>query len=128
MKTLLKNGFYQIILVLVFLSLTYEQAAQKWPLSRQFVSGNKPITSADFSPDGSFLATASEDQRVQFWDTASWTVVRNYTSSAGIPLTVRFSKDNTKLAIGYDSSIIEVLRISDMQLIFSNTTRQQQIF
>jgi WD40 repeat protein len=80
------------------LALITENKARVWSLrTRQYV-GQKivhhgPILDADFSPDGRWLATASEDKTARIWE-----------ASTGLPASDWFEHDNSVVAVDFSPS------------------------
>jgi WD40 repeat protein len=80
------------------LALITENKARVWSLrTRQYV-GQKivhhgPILDADFSPDGRWLATASEDKTARIWE-----------ASSGLPASDWFEHDESVVAVDFSPS------------------------
>lgn len=68
----------------------------------------KEFTDAAFHPSGKFLATASNDKTIKFWDTASWGVATTFTWNAGRMRSIAFSPDGSLAAAGTDNGKIVV--------------------
>lgn len=68
----------------------------------------KHFTAAAFSPDGSRLATTSNDTAATIWDTTTWEVRRRYEWQIGRLRTVCFAPDGLRCAAGSDSGQIVV--------------------
>jgi hypothetical protein len=65
----------------------------------------RPVSSVAFSPDGSRLASASGDQTIKVWDTASGQVLRTLKGHTGGVRSMAFSPDGSRLASGSDDPI-----------------------
>jgi WD40 repeat protein/serine/threonine protein kinase len=63
-----------------------------------FTGHTKLVGSVVFSPDGTRLATASEDGTVKVWDAANGRVIRNLEGHKGFVVNVAFSPDGKQLA------------------------------
>ncbi|MBY0456755.1 MAG: WD40 repeat domain-containing protein [Gemmataceae bacterium] len=68
----------------------------------------KHFTSVAFSPDGSKLATTSNDTAATLWDTTTWQVTRRYEWAIGRLRVVCFSPDGLRCAAGIETGQIVV--------------------
>ena len=71
--------------------------SQLWSSSVAHASN---VTAVAFSPDGSWLATASLDQTVKIWSTANWNLQQTLTGYANGVTSVAFSPDGQKVISG----------------------------
>jgi WD40 repeat protein len=71
------------------------------------------VNSIAFSPDGSLLATGSNDSKVRLWNTEDGSVVRTLNSNlAGRALSVAFSPNGDMIAIGGHLCTVELRLVS----------------
>lgn len=86
--------------------------------------------SADFSPDSRWLATTSFDGLIRLYDVSQLTT--NFTTilptlkksapGGNEPFTIRFSPDNTKMAVGFnDTPAVDILSSHDLSLLYKAT-------
>jgi WD40 repeat protein len=73
----------------------------------------KHFTSAAFSPDGTRLATTSNDAAATVWDAATWEVRRRYAWNIGRLRTVCFAPDGLRCAAGSDTGQVVVWDLDD---------------
>ncbi|MEO3751846.1 NB-ARC domain-containing protein [Streptomyces sp. B6B3] len=85
----------------------------RWPppdlpdpaLLRILTGGSDGVRALAFSPDGTSLATACDDEVVRTWDPATGTLLRTLTGHEGYVNAVAFSPDGTSLvSVGADGS------------------------
>jgi tetratricopeptide (TPR) repeat protein len=67
-----------------------------------------PIDSLAFSPDGSRLASACQDQTVKIWDVASAQELRTLKGHTNVVWSVAFSPDGSRLASASDDGTIKL--------------------
>ena len=67
------------------------------------------VTAISFRPDGAVLATGHDDGRVRLWETASATMIREWTMEPSPISTLSFSSDGEKLAVGREDRALVLL-------------------
>jgi WD40 repeat protein len=86
-----------------------------WPVSGPF--HDRPVTKNDnkkhfadlaYHPSGNYLATASNDETIKFFDTTTWELVRTFTWKTGKMRAVCFSPDGTLAAAGGEKGQVVV--------------------
>ncbi len=77
---------------------------------------NGPVTSAEFSPDGKLVATASADQTVGIWESISGNVVGLFNHSNEVSQAI-FSPGGTRLAtLAHTESVARIWNIADQSI------------
>jgi serine/threonine protein kinase len=71
------------------------------------------VYSVSFSPDGSLLASGSEDKTIKLWRVADGSLVRTLTGHTDWVWSVSFSPDGRLLASGSADDTIKLWRVSD---------------
>ena len=65
------------------------------------------VTDVVFSPDGTLLASASDDKKILLWDVASWTIRHTLEGHSSHVTGIDFSPDGQQLvSVSYDKNII----------------------
>ncbi|KAG1728721.1 WD40-repeat-containing domain protein [Suillus paluster] len=75
---------------------------------QEFNDRGSVITSLDFSPNGTVLATGSWDYTTKLWSTTTWQQQGNPIGCAALVNCVRYSPSGELLAIATQSSVIEI--------------------
>ncbi len=76
------------------------------------------INAAQFSPNGSLLATVADDGQAAVWDTRSLQRVDRFPQErAGKAQTADFSSNGQAVAVGYDSGVVAVFSLSSQRLV-----------
>ncbi|MCX7992248.1 MAG: Ig-like domain-containing protein [Fimbriimonadales bacterium] len=70
-----------------------------------------------YSPDGQYLASASEDSTIKIWRLSDGQLVRTLTGHASGVFSLAFSPDGQYLASGSEDAAVKIWRVSDGQLI-----------
>ncbi|MFD1542410.1 WD40 repeat domain-containing protein [Nonomuraea guangzhouensis] len=74
--------------------------------SAELMGHAKPVNSLDFTRDGTYLATGSEDGTARVWNVATGVSVTTLKSDAESVMSVAFNPDGTRLATGsFDGTV-----------------------
>ena len=85
------------------------------------------IRCVSFSPDGSLLATTSEDSTVAIWDPNTGRLLRSLTGDTGEVHTVSFSADGKLLASGGEDKTVRLWNVASGKLLRSFEGHQDRI-
>jgi WD40 repeat protein len=72
-----------------------------------------PITDIVYSPDGSLIATASQDGSIRIWDAANGSPIRTLTGHGGGVNSIAFSPDSQLIVSGSDDRTAIIWNVSD---------------
>ncbi|MFO7618171.1 MAG: Ig-like domain-containing protein [Thermoplasmata archaeon] len=76
-------------------------------LVREFSGHQGAVRSAEYSPNGTYIASGSEDHYVKIWNANTGALVRNITEHEGSVTAVNWSADGKLLATGsFDNDVI----------------------
>jgi WD40 repeat protein len=103
------------ILSLVVMVLPYGLLFGQTPqvtLERTLTAHTKNVHSAPISRDGRFLASASSDQTVKFWEIESGRELKSFSGHTGDVNTVAISPDGQLLASGSDDKTVRIWEVS----------------
>ena len=78
------------------------------------------VKSVTYSPDGSTLATGSNDNTVRLWDARTGACTSVITGHTGSVLSVKYSPDGETLSTGSADRTVKVWRVSDGLLLWTS--------
>jgi WD40 repeat protein len=84
-----------------------------WKPVAELSQKRKHILSGAFTPDGRCFLTASNEETVKCWDTASWTLKREYAWEVGGLRTIAVAPDGMTAAAGGDKAAIVLFDLDD---------------
>lgn len=74
-----------------------------------------PITSASVSPDGTYLASAGEDNTLKVWSTSGWSLLYNIDTSGSLSQHLAWSHNQRYLAFANEHAQLEVWDLQNQQ-------------
>ena len=93
------------------------------------ISDAADINCVEFSPNGSLIATGSDDNRtVKLWNSSSGSLVRTLIKHEGYIWTVAFSPDGQLVASGAGDNIIKIWKVSTGQLLYTLTDHSGAVY
>jgi len=98
-----------------FLSLSGHDApviVVEYSLVHELIGHMEIVNDLSFSPDGTILASASNDGSVRFWDVDGGNLIRTIDPLVDRVLNVEFSPDGNLIAIGGHKCFIELRRVN----------------
>ena len=104
----MKRTLFYIVLILLFVSTIYLPIsfAQETPIT---LNGHTyRIRSISFSPDGTTIASSSDDKTIRLWDADTGAHIRTLTGHEHNVVSVSFSPDGTTIASGSDDDTIRL--------------------
>ncbi len=86
-------------------------------LAREIEGHAEAVMDVEYSPDGTMLASASEDNTVKLWDSSDGDFIRNVTTYENYATAVNWSADGTILAAGSHDFNITLFNTTDWSII-----------
>lgn len=107
---------------IAYISGISDNSLRLWDTSTGELRGNfeghrSSILSLAFSPDGTRLASASDDETVKVWDVASGKVVTTLIGNLSIATSVAFSPDGMQLASGSEEGTVILWDVDTSQKV-----------
>ena len=90
-------------------------------LLRTYTGHKSFVLSVAWSPDGTHIASASDDQTVQVWEAVSGCLLRTYTGHAGTVWSVAWSPDGTRIASASFDRTVQVWEAKSGNLLRTYT-------
>ncbi len=99
------------------------------PLSRLTLVGHQdPVWSIAWSPDGTRLATASEDKTVQLWEATQGRKLQTLTGHQAGILSIVWSPDGSKLATASEDKTAKVWDVSSGRALLTLSGHSAEVF
>jgi WD40 repeat protein len=86
---------------------------RSWEQVAELRQKKKHVLSGAFTPDGRWFLTASNEETVKCWDTATWTLKRDYAWEIGGLRSVAVAPDGMTAAVGGDSTEVVLFDLDD---------------
>ena len=94
-------------------SVEGNSSPQHWGLAQTLTGQTDYVANVAFSPDGSLLASDSDNNSIRIWDTSDWTEVQTLTGHTDWLSSLTFSPDGTLLASGSADLTVRIWDTSD---------------
>lgn len=88
--------------------LSFASAGKSFGLFLDIPGHEAPVYALAFSPDGTKLASAGDDQSIAIWDTDTWTLSLRIKSDFGAIHALSFSPDSSIFAAGSDDGTVRL--------------------
>src|SRR6266581_2785699 len=79
----------------------------------------QPVRSVAWSPNGTSIASGSEDKTVQIWDASRGILILSYSRHTGVVSSVTWSPDGRYIASASDDKTVQVWDAHATTLLFS---------
>jgi WD40 repeat protein len=94
---------------------------------RTFLGHTADVRSVVFSPDGSRIASGSEDQTVKVWDVISGKTILTLAGHKGLVTSVAFSREGRQIASGSDDGTVKLWDAGTGREIFTLQGHSDQV-
>ena len=84
------------------------ETCDSFPELRTFTGHSSYVNSVAWSPDGSRVASGSDDNTIKIWDVATGFLVQNFTGHSQDVTSVAWSPDGSRVASGSSDSTIKI--------------------
>jgi len=96
---------------------TWNVNPQNGNQARNVTGHEKSVNEVCYSPDGSLMATASDDKSVVIWNAGNGSKKHTLGSQPDSMLSVAFSGDNKQLAVGSFDGTVRIYNVEDGKLV-----------